>query len=108
MSGGIKVDFYKNGMPGSYLTAEEGEVLRDGNELRANGNVVLETDSGMVIYTPRLNWTRSDGMIHSDTSVTIVTQWDTLQGTGLIASEDLNYRRILHPTGVSRRNLLNY
>ncbi|MBZ0264633.1 LPS export ABC transporter periplasmic protein LptC [bacterium] len=105
LSGGIEVTFYKGGQPSSHLTAERGEVLRDGNELFAEGNVVVDTDSGMVIYTPRLKWTESDGMIRSDTIVTIVTQWDSLHGTGLIASEDLQYRRILHPTGVSRRNV---
>lgn len=103
LSGGIRVRFYDEGRPGSVLTAERGEVRDNGRELLAEGHVVVDTDSGTVIKTPRLTWRREDELIRSDTVVTIITRWDTLYGTGLIASQDLRRRRILQPKGVSRR-----
>ncbi|MBS1262105.1 MAG: Lipopolysaccharide export system protein LptC [Calditrichaeota bacterium] len=102
--GGILVRFYDDGTLSSRLTAERGEVRERGEELVAIGNVVVTTDTGTTILTPRLRWTRMDKLIKSDTTVTIITEYDTLYGTGLIASDDLKRRRILNPTGVSHRN----
>lgn len=101
--GGISIDFFKNGQPSSHLTADSGVVLKNGNELRGIGHVVVTTDTGTTILTPRMTWTRQDGLIKSDTIVTIITEYDTLHGTGLVATDDLKKRRILHPTGVSTR-----
>lgn len=52
LSGGIQVDFFRNGKISSHLDADRGEVLRDGNELSAEGNVVVRTDSGTVVRSP--------------------------------------------------------
>jgi len=103
--GGIDIDFFKNGKPSSHLTADSGVVLKNGNELRGIGHVVVTTDTGTTILTPRMTWTRKDGLIKSDTIVTIITEFDTLHGTGLVATDDLKKRRILHPTGVSTRSM---
>ncbi len=105
LKGGVEVDFYRNGVASSFLTADSGEVQGNGSELHAFGNVVVRTDSGMVIMTPAMRWTQRDHLIRSDTIVTIYTQWDTLYGEGLVASDDLRYRRLIHPYGVSHRNL---
>jgi len=103
--GGIRVQFYEKGSESSLLTAERGEVHSGGDELIALGHVVVTTDTGTTILTPRLKWLRKTGEITSDTAVTIITTYDTLYGTGLIASEDLKQRRILQPTGVTHRTL---
>lgn len=105
LSGGIEVEIYQDGQRSSRLTAERGEVLNEGNTMRAIGNVVVTTDTGTTILTPRLQWERASGLITSDTTVTIVTELDTLHGTGLEATEDLKQRRILEPTGVSLRSV---
>lgn len=101
--GGIEVQFFRESKRTSTLTADSGQVLRGGRELRASGNVVVVTDSGLVILTPRLKWTEKDKRIRSDTSVTLISEQDTLYGTGLIATDDLKNRRILNPSGVTRR-----
>lgn len=103
--GGIQIDFFKEGRVSSHLTADSGVVLKNGDELRGIGNVVVTTDTGTTILTPRMKWTRVDGLITSDTIVTIITEYDTLHGTGLIATDDLKKRRILDPTGVTTRSV---
>ena len=103
--GGIHIRFYEKGEESSQLTADRGEVHSNGNELIALGNVVITTDTGTTILTPRIKWERKSGLITSDTAVTIITDYDTLYGSGLIASENLKQRRILHPTGVTHRTM---
>jgi LPS export ABC transporter protein LptC len=102
--GGIEILFYEEGEISSELTSESGEVLRDGEELIAIGNVVVTTDTGTTILTPRIRWDRETKMITNDTTVTIITEYDTLRGTGLIATDDLKMKRIINPTGVSHRS----
>jgi hypothetical protein len=80
-------------------------VEDEGRTLFASGKVVVTTDTGTTILTPRLTWSRDSKMILSDTTVTIITRWDTLHGTGLEATEDLKKRTILEPTGVSFRSV---
>lgn len=103
--GGVEIEFYEEGEVSSILTSDRGEVLKGGNELIAIGNVVVTTDTGSTILSPLLRWTRDDALITSDTTVTIITKWDTLTGTGLIATEDLKTKRILRPTGSSARGV---
>jgi len=102
--GGIEILFFDDGQVSSELTSESGEVLRDGEELIAIGNVIVTTDTGTTILTPRLRWNRDTKMITNDTTVTIITDYDTLHGTGLIATDDLRMKRIINPTGVSHRS----
>jgi LPS export ABC transporter protein LptC len=102
--GGIEIYFYEDGEVSSRLTSESGEVLRDGEELVAIGNVIVTTDTGTTILTPRLRWERDTKLITNDTTVTIITDYDTLHGTGLIATDDLKMKRIINPTGISHRN----
>ncbi len=101
--GGITITFYRDGYPGTVLTADSGAVLRDGKEMEAYGDVVVETDSGLVLYTERMRWADADHLIRSDTTVTLITEEDTLYGDGLVATEDLKQRRISNATGVSWR-----
>ncbi|MCB2212877.1 LPS export ABC transporter periplasmic protein LptC [bacterium] len=102
--GGIEVFFYEDGVQSSHLTADSGQVLEDGEQLVAIGNVVVTTDTGTTILTPRLRWERDSKLITNDTTVTIITDYDTLNGTGLVATDDLKMKRILNPTGISHRN----
>ncbi len=103
LEGGIEVYFYTKGLVTSTLTAERGEVTRSGRDLFAEGNVIVESDSGATIYTPRIFWSRRTHKVTSDTIVTIISEYDTLYGVGFIATDDMKDRRILKPTGISHR-----
>jgi LPS export ABC transporter protein LptC len=103
--GGVDIKFYKDGEVTSHLTADSGEVYKGGTELRAIGNVIVVSDTGTTILTPELYWNEKEGKIRSDTTVTIYTEMDTLYGTGLIATEDLKERKVLHPTGITFRSI---
>ncbi len=103
--GGVDIKFYKDDEVTSHLTADSGEVYKGGSELRAIGNVIVVSDTGTTILTPELYWNEREGKIRSDTTVTIYTEMDTLYGTGLIATEDLKERKILHPTGITFRSI---
>ncbi len=103
--GGIKITFYRDGYPGTVLTADSGSVLRNGKEMEAFSNVIVETDSGLTLYTERLQWADADHLIRSDTTVTLITEEDTLYGDGLVATEDLKQRRLTNASGVTWRSV---
>ncbi|MBD3165771.1 LPS export ABC transporter periplasmic protein LptC [bacterium] len=102
--GGIEVDFYEDGHINSHLFADSGVVLQAGRALEAYGNVRVVTDSGMVIETERMNWNKREQLIRSDTLVRVMTEYDTLYGDAMIASDNLEYKRLTNPRGVSHRN----
>lgn len=102
----VEIDFFNDGSVSSTINADTGVVLNEGNELVAIGNVVVTTDTGMTVFSPELRWTRFDHMIRSDTTVILVSEeGDTLRGVGLEASDDLKFRRILQPEGVTFRTV---
>ena len=102
--GGITIDFFKDGEVSSHLVADSGVVLKNGDELQGIGNVIVTTDT-VTILTHRMHWSRSDHLITGDTTVTTVTEYDTVYGTGFVATDDLKKRRILNPTGISTRTI---
>ena len=51
----IDIDFYKdNGEIGSRLAADAGEYHQDTENVKAIGNVSVESDSGLTLYTQEL------------------------------------------------------
>ncbi|MBN2281483.1 MAG: LPS export ABC transporter periplasmic protein LptC [Candidatus Marinimicrobia bacterium] len=106
LSDTVKVDFFdRQGRATSHLKALMAEVDEEQNNLLALKNVVVNSDSGVTLYTEKLAWDQKRERILSDTLVTIVTEKDTLQGIGLESNAQLTNWKIFNPVGVTDRKL---
>ncbi len=72
--------------------------------MRALHNVIVESDSGITLFTDTLSWDHDAELIYTDDSVMITTkQNDTLYGVGFESDLLMNSWRILNPSGVTSR-----
>jgi len=96
--------FDSEGKHTSVITADSG-VVKGEDSLVAIGNVVVVSDSGVILETEILFWDRLRGGVRSDTDVVLTTESDTLYGDGLIADEALNNWEIFNPRGTTIREI---
>jgi len=99
----VKADFYKEDEHVSTLYADSAIVFQNTNVMRAFKNVVVESDSGITLYTEQLEYTQKTEKITSDTTVTLTTETDTLHGIGFESNTELTRWKIKQPTGVTTR-----
>lgn len=100
----VRVDFYHpDGGHAARLTARRGEVRADGALLRAWGDVLVRSDSGLVVRTEELAYDRHREKVFTEEFVTVVTPDDSLSGYGLEASPDLSDWVIKNTSGATRR-----
>ena len=100
----IHVDFYdREGNHKSVLTAREGVVENQTKNLKAVGNVIVVSDSGIVLETEELHWDNTKQKIVSYVPVKFTTVTDTLIGDSFISDPDLKNYIIRNARGYSRR-----
>jgi len=102
----IHGDFFdKDGSHNSVLTADSGIVFNQTNNLIAFGEVVVVSDSGIVLETQELRWDNEKQKIMSDVPVRFTTQDDTLVGDSFVSDPDLSNYEIRNARGYSRRTI---
>jgi LPS export ABC transporter protein LptC len=69
------------------------------NNLEATGNVVVTSDSGVVVVTNKLFWDNARQKIFSDAFVKITSPTEQLQGQGFESDQNLKNYRIFKATG---------
>lgn len=105
LEGGIRADFYNNfGLHQAILTAESGEIIEGVNRLAASGNVIVKSDSGIVLRTEELHYDEAVGRIESNEFVTLITPYDSLTGYGFTSTPDLTDWEIKNSSGATWRN----
>ncbi len=104
---GVAVDFYDvNGRKRTRLTAESGDMNESTNDITAQGNVVVVSDTGVTVFSERLGYRQATGKIYSDTDVTLISdKGDTLYGTGFESDTQLRRWKITRLTGTSHARL---
>ena len=102
----VQVDFFdKKQMHVAVLNSYKAEVDQKTNNMKAIGNVVAISDSGITLFTDTLYWDAKNEKMSTLDSVMITTlDEDTLYGIGFESDSDLENWRILNPSGVTRRN----
>tara|TARA_B100001027_G_C16258429_1_gene328147 strand:- start:1048 stop:1575 length:528 start_codon:yes stop_codon:yes gene_type:complete len=86
----------------STLFSDKSEVNEKSNDMLAIGNVVAKSDSGITLFTERLQWIAEDEKLFTKDSIMITThEKDTLFGKGFESNADLENWRILNPSGVT-------
>ena len=91
----------------SQLTSLRAEVNQSSNDMKAMGNVIALSDSGISLYTDTLKWNSKEEKMTTDNPIMLTTeQRDTLYGIGFESDSDLKNWKILKPSGVTNRNEL--
>jgi len=103
----VIVDFYdKNEKHISQLTSLKAEVNQGSDDMRAIGDVVAVSDSGITLYTDTLIWDSKKEKMSTDDSIMLTTQKnDTLYGIGFESDSDLQNWKVIKPTGVTDRGI---
>ena len=104
LDGSVMVDFYNSDEShSSLLTAEYAEVDEKSNFMRAIGNVIVKSDSGVTLFTDTLSWDHEIELIYTDNPVMVTTTLDdTLYGVGFESDISMDHWIILH-SGVTGR-----
>jgi LPS export ABC transporter protein LptC len=96
----VHVDFFDElGRHSSVLTSRSGKVDETTNNLEAEGNVVVKSDSGVVVRTEKMKWDNARQLILSDEFVRITSPKEQLQGRGFESDQNLRNYKIFHVTG---------
>ena len=86
----------------STLFSDKSEVNEKSNDMLAIGNVIAKSDSGITLFTERLQWIAEDEKLFTKDRIMITThEKDTLFGKGFESNADLENWRILNPSGVT-------
>lgn len=104
-TGKIRVNIFENGKISSTVDADSGIVFEKTNDVDAFGNVVVHSDSGITIFTDEMHWLQKDRVFKTEVAVMVVTEEDTLYGTGLESDEKLENWHIENPYGKSERKI---
>jgi len=101
----VMVDFFnEEEQHTSVLTSKTAEVDQASNDMKAMGNVVAVSDSGITLYSETLTWNSKDEKLHTKDNIMITTlETDTLYGVGFESDSDLKNWKILSPSGVTGR-----
>jgi LPS export ABC transporter protein LptC len=100
LDSGVHVDFFDEfGKHSSVLTSRSGSVDEATNNLTAVGNVVVISDSGVVVKTEKMKWDNARQRILSDEFVRITSPKEQLQGRGFESDQNLRNYKIFHVTG---------
>ena len=103
-SDSIHVDFYDEfGMHQSELFSDSGRVFNKTNDLEVWSNVLVVSDSGVVLKTELLKWNNAKQKIYTDREVAFYTATDTLFGDYFESDPDLKNYQITNPRGISHR-----
>ena len=101
----VTVDFFDSEeQHTSVLTSNKAEVNQSSNDMKAIGNVVAVSDSGISLYSNTLIWDSKNEKLRTKDKIMITTlDEDTLYGIGFESDSDLENWKIINPSGVTGR-----
>ena len=101
----VTVDFFDSEEKHtSVLTSDKAEVNQSSNDMKAIGNVVAVSDSGISLYSNTLIWDSKNEKLRTKDKIMITTlDEDTLYGIGFESDSDLENWKIINPSGVTGR-----
>jgi len=101
----VKIDFYNNEeILISSLFADKASINERVNFLQAMDNIIVQSDSGVTLFTDTLTWDNEKEIIFTEDSVMITTTSnDTLYGIGFQSDVNMEQWKILKPRGVTSR-----
>ena len=105
--GNVVVDYYNDeGDHISILYSDSARIDEQNNNLHANGNVYVVSDSGYTLTTNKILWDNRYEMIVAEDSVMFTHPvGDTLYGIGFESDIDLERFKIFKPFGIIREGI---
>ena len=105
--GNVEVDFFgEEGGHISILYSDSAQINEQSNNLHANGNVYVVSDSGYTLTTSKILWDNQYKIIIAKDSVMFTTtEGDTMYGVGFESDMDLDQWRIFRIFGVTREGI---
>ena len=99
----VTVDFFdQDERHTSILTSDAAEIDQNTNNMKARGNVVAISDSGITLFSEILYWDSQKEKLYTEANIMITTlDKDTVFGTGFESNSNLKNWKILNPSGVS-------
>jgi len=96
----LQIDFFdREQNHTSILTADSGRVDDATNDLFAFGNVVVRSDSGVVLQTEELIWKQATKKITTEKFVTITSPTEQIQGYGFESDQSMKNYVIFRVSG---------
>jgi LPS export ABC transporter protein LptC len=88
----VAIDFFDaSGKPYSHLTADQGEIHPQTNDMVASGHVNIVTNTGTRVATPSLRFLNREQKVVSDERVTVHRGGDVLSGVGFESDPSLEH-----------------
>jgi LPS export ABC transporter protein LptC len=91
----IRVVYWRQGKEASTLTAKRGFIQTETRDLRAENQVVMVSQEGVVLRTERLSYDHVHGELTTDLPVRVEREGSVLTGVGLRADSGLKRVNIL-------------
>ena len=83
-------------------TSFRAEVNQNSNDMKASGNVIATSDSGITLFSESLTWLSVSEKLYTKDSIMITTiEGDTIYGIGFESDSDLKNWKIIQPSGVT-------
>ncbi len=96
----LQIDFFdREQNHTSVLTADSGRVDDATNDLFAFGNVIVRSDSGVVLETEELIWNQAAKKITTEKFVTITSPTEQIQGYGFESDQSMKNYVIFRVSG---------
>ena len=97
----VNVDLFdENFQQKSLIKSQSAMVNEKENKIKAYGSVVVISDDGKILMTDSLTWDNNSDKIYTDANLElIISDSDTLYGTGFKSNIDLTNWNILQPRG---------
>ncbi len=100
LSDSLHVDFFDElEYHTSVLTAQRGRVNDRTQDFTAYENVVVNSDSGVVLRTDSLFWNNTTRKIQTNAFVEIISSTERIMGHGLVSDQGLKNYKIFRVTG---------
>jgi len=88
----VRIEFFNDrGETYSTLTADQGLVHQQTNDLEARGHVNIVTTTGVTLETDSLRWLNTTGKIVSDAFVRVTRKHDVVTGWGFESDANLDH-----------------
>ena len=88
----VRIEFFNDkGETYSTLTADQGLVHQQTNDLEARGHVHIVTTTGVTLETDSLRWLNTTGKIVSDAFVRVTRKHDVVTGWGFESDANLDH-----------------
>ncbi len=104
MKGNIIIDLFdENGKHSSTITSERGKANEDTYDIEVEGNVIVTSDSGVVVRSEKMIWNQQRQRVISETNVHISSLTEIIRGIGFESDQYLRDYKVFQVSGITTK-----